>query len=288
MQRVFLDYDQAGLDAAYDQSIHAPNMAQVLQRYASASEAARERLGEPERVAYGQSAAERLDFYFTHGRGAPLLVFVHGGAWRAGLARNYAFVAEPFVRAGAHVAILDFAPVQDLGGDLRAMSQQVRSAWKWICRSATDFGADPQRLYLAGHSSGAHLAGTCLVTDWREHGLPQDCIKGALLSSGVFDLRPIRLCARNSYIRLDDRDEEELSVQRHAARIRAPLLVTCGSTESPEFVRQARVFAGAVRAASGSADLVCGRHFNHFEMLETLGNPHGVLGYAMLRLMGLA
>jgi arylformamidase len=288
MPPVFLDYDQAELDAAYEQSFHAANMSRVLQRYASMSETARGRIGDPARLAYGSSAPEQLDMYASRARNAPVMVFVHGGAWKAGAARNYAFIAEPFLRAGAHVIILDFAPVQDLGGDLGAMAEQVRRAWRWVGRNAADFGGDPARLYLAGHSSGAHLAAACLITDWRERGLPQDSVKGALLSSGVYDLRPIGLCARNAYIRLDAKAEEELSVQRHPSRVRAPVIVSCGSEESPEFVRQAAHFTEAVRAAGGSAELLRGNDYNHFEVLETLGNPHGLLGCAMLRLMGLA
>ena len=288
MAKVFLDYDQAGLDDAYDQQVHAPNMVRVLQRYASNSAAARARMGEPLRCAYGESAVEALDIHRTAAPNAPFLVFLHGGAWKAGLARNYAFAAETFVRAGVHAVIPDFIPVQEAGGDLGVMVDQVRRAFAWVCRHGGDVGGDPARIYLAGHSSGAHLAAMCLVTDWAALGITAGCIRGALCSSGIYDLLPIRLSARNAYIRLNDTAERAFSVQRHAARIRVPLLVSCGAEESPEFLRQAREFAGAVNAAGGSARLIVGEHYNHFEILETLGSPHGLLGHAMLRLMQLA
>jgi arylformamidase len=288
MPPVFLDYDQAGLDAAYEQSVHAPNMSRVLQRYASMSDTARKRIGNAQRVAYGATAPEQLDLYVCRASNAPVMVFVHGGAWKAGAARNYAFLAEPFLRAGAHVAILDFAPVQELGGDLRLMAEQVRRGWHWVASNAAALGGDPARLYLAGHSSGAHLASVCLMTDWRERGLAHDCVRGALLSSGVYELQPVALCARNAYMRLNAQVEEEMSAQRHPSKIRAPVIISHGSEESPEFVRQAQDFAQAVRAAGGRAELLRGNDYNHFEILETLGNPHGLLGCAMLRLMGLA
>jgi len=287
MAKIFLDYDQDGLDDAYDQGMHAPNMARVLQRYASTSAAARGRIGEPLQRAYGPTAVETLDIYRTAAPQAPFFVFLHGGAWKAGVARNYAFTAETMVRAGAHAVIPDFLPVQDAGGDLNAMVDQVRRAVHWVYLHGAELGGDPGRIYIAGHSSGAHLAGMCLVADWAALGVPADCIRGGLCSSGIYDLKPIRLSARNAYIRLDDATEEALSVQRHAARVRAPLLVSHGTEESPEFARQARDFAAAVRAAGGSASLVAGEHYNHFEILETLGSPHGVLGHAMLRLMQL-
>src|SRR5512145_2170759 len=95
--RVFLDYDQSELDAAYDQARYAPNAQQVQARYAANSNAARTRIGEPQRLAYGPTPVETLDLYPARAAGAPVFVFVHGGAWRAGTARNYAFAAEMLV-----------------------------------------------------------------------------------------------------------------------------------------------------------------------------------------------
>ena len=97
--RVWLDMDQAELDAAYDQSVYAPNMQQVFKRYVTNSEDVRARLGTPRRYAYGAAPIEGLDIYTTKRPNAPINVFIHGGAWRAGLAKNYAFAAELFVRS---------------------------------------------------------------------------------------------------------------------------------------------------------------------------------------------
>src|SRR5438045_7387992 len=99
MTKVFLDYDQAALDAAYDQAAYAPNRDQVLARFAHASELVRKRLGPPERLAYGEKPIEGLDLYRTRKADAPVLVYVHGGAWRQGLARDYAFPAEMLLHA---------------------------------------------------------------------------------------------------------------------------------------------------------------------------------------------
>src|SRR5688572_7747267 len=120
--------DQAALDAAYTQSAYAPNRQQILDRYAVNSEAVRARLGAPRRHAYGAGPIEALDLYVTKGSSAPVNIFLHGGAWRAGLARDYAFAAELFVHAGAHLVIPDFVRVQDAGGSLMPMAEQVRRA----------------------------------------------------------------------------------------------------------------------------------------------------------------
>src|SRR5215510_11324307 len=100
--RVWLDMDQTELDAAYDQSVYAPNLQQVVKRWALNSEGARARLGAPQRYAYGPTPIEALDVYRTTRPNAPINIFIHGGEWRFGAAKNAAFPAELFVHAGCH------------------------------------------------------------------------------------------------------------------------------------------------------------------------------------------
>ena len=287
--RVWLDLDQAELDAAYDQTVWAPTREQVIRRYAAHSDAARARLGAPRRFAYGPTPVEGLDLYATTRANAPINVFIHGGAWRAGLAKNYAFPAELFVRAGAHFVVPDFAAVQDVGGSLMPMADQVRRAVAWVHRNARSFGGDPDRLYVSGHSSGAHLAGVVLTTAWvRDFNLPADTVKGGLCSSGMYDLKPVRLSARSSYVKFTDEMEQALSSQRHLDRLNAPIVVSHGTLESPEFQRQARDFVAAVTAAGKPVKLLVGEDYNHFEIIETLGTPYGLLGRAVLEQMKLS
>ncbi len=285
---VWLDMDQAGLDAAYNQAVYAPNAAEVLQRYADRSEAARAAVGEPLRFAYGDSAIEGLDVYPTATPGAPIAIFIHGGAWRSGRARDYGFPADLLVRAGAHLVVPDFAAVQDVDGNLMTMADQVRRAVLWVHAHAEHFGGNPGRIHVLGHSSGAHLAGVVLTTDWAgRYGLPADLVKGGLCCSGIFDLKPPRLSARSSYVRFTDEIEEALSPQRHLGQLKAPLIVAYGTLETPEFQRQSRDFAAAVAAAGKPVQLLVAEGRNHFEIIESLAEPDGLLGAAVLAQMGL-
>jgi arylformamidase len=287
MPKVFLDYDQAALDAAYDQSVYAPNREQLLARLAHTSELVRRRLGAPERFAYGDEPIEGLDLYRCAKPGAPINVFVHGGAWRAGLARDYAFPAEMFVRAGSHFAALDFNNVLETGGDLLPMAEQVRRGIGWVCTNAAKLGADPRRVYVSGTSSGAHLGAVAATTDWTRYGLPADPVRGYTLCSGMYDLRGPRLSKRSSYVKFTDDAEEALSPQRHIAAIRAPIVLLYGSLETPEFQRQSRDFADALTRAGKTCEIVRAEGYNHFEIAETLGNPYGPLGRAVLAQMKL-
>lgn len=288
--RVWLDMDQAELDAAYDQSVWAPNARQIWgRRYATNSEDVRTRLGAPQRYAYGTTPIEELDVYTTRSAKAPINIFIHGGAWAGGLAKDHAFLAELFVHAGAHFVVPDFAWVQDVGGSLMPIAQQVRRAVAWVHGNAQRLGGDPDRIYVSGHSSGGHLAGVILTTDWREDfNLPADTVKGGLCCSGMFDLKPVRLSARSQYINFTDEMEKALSSQRHLGKLNAPVIVAYGALESPEFQRQSRDFAAAVQTAGKPIQLLVGDAYNHFEILETLGNPYGLLGRAVLEQMQLA
>jgi arylformamidase len=286
--RVWLDLDQKELDDAYDQSKYSANLQQVIGRFASNSEAARRHLGAPKRLSYGATPIEGADLYPTNRPNAPIHIFVHGGAWRGGLARDYAFQAELLVNAGAHYITLDFINVLEAKGDLMPMADQVRRGIAWVYKNAASFGGDPNRLYISGFSSGAHLGGVALTTDWqKDHGVPADLIKGAVLCSGMYELKPVRLSARSNYVAFTDAMEQALSTQRYLDRINTPIVVAHGALETPEFQRQSREFAAALKSAGKRVEFLIGDGYNHFEMAETFAHPYGVLGRAVLEQMKL-
>ena len=285
---VWLDLDQQDLDDAYNQIKYAPNRDQILARNRTNSAKVRTRIGEPTRVSYGPTADETLDIYKTSTPKAPINIFIHGGAWRTGAAANSAFASELFVRAGAHSVVLDFINVEATGGSLVPMVDQVRRAVAWVYAHASDFDGNPEAIYISGHSSGAHLGGVVLITDWaKDFGLPADVVKGGLLCSGMYDLKPVRLSARSNYVNFTDEIEEAFSAQRHIERLNCPIILAYGTLETPEFQRQSRDFAAAVKAAGKPVSLLVGESYNHFEIFETLGNPYGLLGSAALRQMDL-
>jgi arylformamidase len=285
---VWLDLDQKELDDAYDQSVYAPNLRQITGRYVTNSNAVRERIGAPKRLSYGAAPIEGLDLYATPKPNAPVHVFIHGGAWRSGLAKDYATPAEMFVHAGAHFVVPDFNNVIETKGDLMPMAQQARTAVAWVYKNAQSFGGDPNRIYVSGHSSGGHLAGVVLTTDWRkDFGLPVDVVKGVVCCSGMFDLKPVRLSKRSEYVKFTDQVEHALSAQRHLDMINCPVTLVYGSLETPEFQRQSRDFAAAVRAAGKAVQIVVAPGYNHFEVNETLASPYGFFGRAVLEQMKL-
>jgi arylformamidase len=284
---VWLDMDQQALDDAYDQMVYAPNRDQVHKRNQFNSDRVRARLGAPKRLAYGTKPIEQLDLFATSKPNAPINVFVHGGAWRQRSVKDYAFLAEMIVRAGGHWVGLDFDGVEGTNGDLLPMADQVRRAVAWVYNNAKSFGGDPNRIYVSGQSSGAHLAGNVVTTDWKAYGVPNDVVKGALLCSGMYELKPVRLSKRSQYVAFTDEAEEKLSSQRHLDRLGCPVLVAYGTFETPEFQRQNREFAEAVKKAGKPVTLLVAEGYNHFEIAEAIANPLSLLGAAVLEQMNL-
>ena len=105
------------------------------------------------------------------------------------------------------------------------MADQVRRGVAWVYNNAKSFGGDPSRIYVSGQSSGAHLAGCVVTTDWKDYGVPNDIVKGALLCSGMYDLKPVRLSKRSDYVAFTDESEEKLSSQRRLDRLNCPVIV---------------------------------------------------------------
>lgn len=283
---VWLDMDQKALDDAYDQTVYAPNRELTYEKAIFNSQRVRDRLGVPKRFAYGPSEIEAVDVFTVKQANAPVHIYIHGGAWRQRKASEYAYMAELFVRAGAHCVIPDFVGVENCNGNLLTIADQVLRSIAWVGKNAASFGGAPNRIFISGQSSGAHLGGVAVTTDWTEHGLPRDLIKGALLCSGMYDLKPVRLSKRSRFVTITDEAEEKLSAQRHLDRLVTPLVLVHGTHETPEFKRQTRDFLAAVQTLNKPVKFLLAEGYNHFDLQEMASNPYSVLGSAALDQMG--
>jgi len=267
LSKVFRDYTQQELDAQYNQRAWVPHADQIIARMAAASEDVRKKMGFPEEISFGSSELEKLDIY--GGRRKKAFVFVHGGAWQRESRRGSAYGAPPVVAAGASFIVLGFAAIPRV--TLAEMAAQVRRGIEWV------LGNFSQDTVVFGHSSGAHLT-ACALTN-----IPG--IRKAMVVSGLYDLAPVRLSARNAYVKLDDRLEDELSPIRHAARIRFPVTVAWAEKDADEFRRQSREFSVALQKNKLLTEKLEIKNLNHFEIVETLADPASPLCRAALKML---
>ena len=290
--KVYLDYTQAELDAAYDQRVWAPNREEIVAWYASESAKVRAQLELRRSVPYGPGEDETLDLFPAKVGSestllAPIHVHVHGGRWTLFTKDEESFIAPVFVDAGAVCVVIDFSNIPKVR--VPEMVAQVKRAIAWLYQNAASFGGDPERIHLSAHSSGSHLSGVALLADWqKEFGVPQDVVKSALLLSGMYDMRPVVLSARSSYVKLSDEEVLELSAILQPEKFRTPVTMVYGANETPEFRRQPRAFAEALAAAGTPARLIEIPGVNHFEVLKLLGDAKSEVARLALASMSLA
>lgn len=279
-ETVYLGMDQATLDAEYDNRAAAPDFEAWGALRTERSARAREMLDCALDVRYGTTSRQALDI-FPAGPGSPVEVYIHGGAWKLKTKDDVSFIAEPLVPEGVTFVAVD----HDAAGvaTLDDVVAQVRAAVAWIYRNIATYGGDPQRIHVSGHSSGGHLGAMALATPWAEaFGLPHDVIKGACLTSGLFDLEPILLGSRNEYLALDEAAVARLSPVHHIPARGCPLLLSVGGRETAEFKRQTREYQAAWERAGHRARSVEMPDDHHYSLAVRPGQPDNPLFRAVL------
>ncbi len=272
MGTVWRGMDRAALDREYNARESVADYDGELQRYADLSAAARGRLPAQLDLVFDEATGLALD-WFPGAPGGPVLLWVHGGYWRALAKADQSLVAPGLVAAGVHVAVMDYslAPAATLDTIVR----QVRTALAWVARAAPGMGADPAKLYAAGHSAGGHLVGLLLAPGWQsDYGLAPGALQGGITLSGLFDLEPIRLSYVNEWLRLDPETARRLSpiglVPRPGPAPR--LLASYGGLESREFRRQTEDYAGAWAASGHEARVAPQSARHHFDLVVGFGD----------------
>ena len=245
------------------------------------SAAARARLQGEFNVAYGDTPRQALDIYHAGDGNAPIVVYLHGGYWRVGEKEKQAILAEPLVQAGFPVVMLgtDLCPAVSLDG----IVAQVMRGIGWTAQNAQRVGGDGRRIYLYGHSAGAHLAAMGLAEDWMRHSLPADLICGATLVSGIYDIEPVLHISVNDLIRLTADRVDALSPQFHPPRRPLPLVLAAGGDEAPGWVAQTHEYAALCERAGCKVEVIIVPHEGHFSTIPMQADAGHPINQAMLR-----
>lgn len=287
--KVFLDYTQEELDRAYDQNVWASNFKELRKESFERCADLRRRMRHFE-VSYGPSAEETLEILPTARQGAPVHLFIHGGRWAHQPDTAFIWYADTIVNAGAHFVAARFTTLDPEGKGserLADMVAQLRRAILWLRDNARSFGGDPEQIHVMGCSSGGHLTSVMLATDWAALGCDRYPLKSGFCVSGMYELHPVLLSWRSSYVKVTEADKDEFSAMRHLERIGCPVLVAWGSRESPEFKRQGSEFAAALRARNMPCRELLLDGCNHFEGVRTMMDAASPLAQAVFRQMGL-
>ena len=284
---VFGGYDQAALDAQYDNRARHPDHESYFANWHAGNAEALRRFKCRRDLSYGPSPEETLDIFLAGPDLAPIHVFIHGGYWQSRTKDDFSFVALGLVPLGAHVVVVNYALAP--AADIDEIVRQNRAALAWVWRNAGSFKGDRDRLYVSGHSAGGHLVAMAMATDWPAfgEGLPGDLVRGGCAISGLYDLEPIRLCYRNAALGLDAAAAARNSPTQWPPRGTQPLIVAVGETEPEEYQRQADEYLAVVAAAGGHGERYLAPGLNHYSIIDEFMRPDSPLAQAAARQMGL-
>ena len=280
-RHIYREYDQQQLDAQYDQHTLVKDVQPFERSWRKGSIEANEQLSVQRDLAYGDSAGEKLDLFLPAGEGPfPVVAFFHGGGWTRHDKAKFAFPAPAFVEHDVAFACIGFDKLPQI--TVAEITVQCRRAIDWLLANAQDLHLDADALFVAGHSSGAHLAATTVTSD---NDAPAPDIKGALLVSGIYDLEPVRLSARNEHLQLTAELARALSPIEHIPSDPCPLVVACGGGELDEFQRQSAAFAAAWEASGGAVQFISYPRHNHFSITAELADATGEAMQAFLAII---
>ena len=221
---------------------------------------------------YGDGEKDKLDIFRCGKPNAPLFIFIHGGYWQRGDKSIYSFVAHSFVSSGIDVALIGYQLCP--GASMTNIVEKIREAIVWIWNNADDYSISKHRINVSGHSAGGHITGMVLATDWSKisNDLPEDIVKTGIPISGLYQLDPIRKTTIADALELDDAESLALSPHFFEPKTDAPILVTLGGGETPEFHWQTDNFVNKWKGLKASLDYFAEPDVDHFGVVERLAN----------------
>ncbi len=278
--------DAAYFESAYNPRLAVPQYADHFERWRKKSAGARAALSGYLDVPYGPHPMEKLDIFRAKGQSRAMLVFIHGGYWRALDKSDHSFVAVPFVERGVTMALLNYALAPSV--HVQDIVLQVLQACAWLHRNGTNFGAPAGKLFVSGHSAGGHLTAMTLAALWPAFSadLPRKVVRGGLSISGVYDVVPImHTPSVNVDARLTPVEARRISPALMPPATNAPLYTAVGGKEQEGFHQQNKLIREKWKSVAKD-DLACPDD-DHFTILERLATPGTALFRGAMRMLGL-
>lgn len=203
---------------------------------------------------------------------APVVLFFYGGSWRNGTRGEYGFVGRALAARGVLAVVADYRRFPQ--GRFPLFEQDAAQAARWTIDHAAELGGDPRRVFLAGHSAGAHIA-ALLASDARylaAEGLRPRDFAGAIGVAGPYDFLPL---VDPALIEVFGAESEWPASQpiRFVDGDEPPFLLLQGSGDRIVEPRNAAAMASALRAQDVSVTYTVYPHVGHFRILAGIRYP---------------
>jgi arylformamidase len=273
------------LEYQYNPRVSVPEFPELAKQRAEASRKVRESLRSFLNVPYGNTPRQALDIFPASRAGGPVLVFIHGGYWRSGSKEDNCGFVPSFVDRGVNVVVIEYDLCPTV--TVTEIVRQARGAVAWIYRNIIRYGGNPSRLYVSGHSAGGHLTAMALAYDWEKDGLPRDIIKGAVPTSGVYDLDMVMHVSPNEQIRMTPAVAKENSPFLHPPLPVCPVIVAVGGAEPQGWQQMSEDYFKLCKERGLTCEYLVIPGANHYTLSDHMADPKSPLAQVMLKQMGL-
>ena len=282
---VYKGFSQHELEYQYNPRESVPEYPELAKRRAEASRKARSTLKSWLNVAYGSSPREALDIYAADKPGGPVLVYIHGGYWRSGNKEDNCNFVPTFTQRGATVVLVEYDLCPQV--TVTDIVRQTRASIAWVYKNIIRYSGNPAKLYVSGHSAGGHLTAMALANDWEKEGLPRDLIKGAVATSGVFDLDVVAHITVQEQVRMTPEIARLNDPLTHPPLVNCPLVVAVGGAEPKGWQRMSEDYFNYCKQRGMQAEYLVVPGANHYTMSEHMLDSGSLLTQAMLKQLGL-
>jgi arylformamidase len=281
----YKDFGQDEIEYQFNPQVSVPEYPQLSARRREKSRDVRAQLKSWLDVPYGDTPRQVMDIFPARSAAAPALIYVHGGYWRGGSKEDNCNFVDLFTARGATVAVIEYDLCPQV--TVTEIAREVRSAVHWSYRHISRYGADPAKLYIAGHSAGAQLAAMALAYDWTKDDLPRQILKGAVITSGVHDLEMVMHVSINQEIRMTPEIAKANSPLLHPPLVPCPILVAVGGAEPRGWQQMSEDYYRFCKERASRAEYLVVPGANHYTMSQHLADAQSPLTRAIFRHMGL-
>lgn len=250
-------------------------LARFTELGARLSEEARQKYAGRYDLRFGEGPLENADFFYCGKPNRPLMVFFHGGYWRARDKKDYSFVVNGVLPLDCSVVVMnyDLCPAVTV----HEIVAQTKRGLEWVHQQAQSWQIDVNQIYVSGHSAGAHIIAATLAQTGADFQLKQHQIKKAYLISGVFDVEPVLEISVNEEVKLQPSDVQVLSPVRHPFASDVAYEVIVGGAEPKDWIGESERMAAHLTRQGCKVGLHVLPSLNHYTVLHEMDRPEGFI-----------
>jgi arylformamidase len=278
---IYKKYNQEELDLQYNNRFHVPDFESYLRRWEKLSSEVLKKYKVIQDIPYGDKSRECLDVFPSPNPLSKTLVFIHGGYWQKFDKSLFHFIGGTFARYGITMVLINYPLAPDVSMD--QIVKTCSAAIVWLHSNIESFNGDPDQIYIAGHSAGAHLAAMLIAGEEKQKYTAG--IKGVCTISGLFNLIPIQLSNINDVLKMDNETAIRNSPVFKEPVSSCPLIIAVGGAETNEFLDQSRELNSKWKNKTTSAELMILPGLNHFSILDSFCDANSLLHKSMCKLM---